>query len=250
LVSNGLTTAVWSPGALNGTTVSVSPNVTQTYTVVGTDANGCSGMATTNVEVYSPFVNITSVLPNALNSNDSTQGYLPLDVTFEWNTNAENAVWNMGDSSDWITVLPNDPNVQYMYLEEGVFPAVLMVTLNGCPATDTVWVTTFGVSMVGCELEMGNCNDGFIPNIVTPNGDGENDYFWVPNMHMATLDVRIFNRWGDEVGSIIQPNKYLWTADYYWDPKELGNGVYYFVVNGLGKDGVEHAKEGFFEVVK
>ena len=115
---------------------------------------------------------------------------------------------------------------------------------------DTVWVTTFGVSMVGCELELGNCNDGFIPNIVTPNADGENDYFWVPNMHMATLDVRIFNRWGYEVGAIAQPNKYLWTADYYWDPKDLGNGVYYFVVNGVGKDGVKHAKEGFFEVVK
>jgi gliding motility-associated-like protein len=250
LISTGLTNAVWSPGALNGTTVSVSPNVTQTFTVVGTDANGCSGMATTDVEVYSPFVNVSSVLPNALNSNDSTQGYLPLDVTFEWSTNAETAVWNMGDSSDWIMVLPNDPNVQYMYVDEGVFPAVLMVTLNGCPAMDTVWVTTFGVSMVGCELELGNCNDGFIPNIVTPNSDGENDYFWVPNMHMATLDVRIFNRWGEEVGAITQPNKYLWTADYYWDPKDLGNGVYYFVVNGVGKDGVKHAKEGFFEVVK
>jgi hypothetical protein len=250
LISSGLTTAVWSPGAMNGTTISVSPNTTTTYTVVGTDANGCSGMATTDVEVYSPSVSITSVLPNPFNSNDSTQGYLPLDVAFEWITNAETAVWNMGDSSEWISVLPTDPNVQFMYLDEGVFPAVLMVTLNGCPATDTVWVTTFGVSMVGCELELGNCNDGFIPNIVTPNADGENDYFWVPNMHMSTLDVRIYNRWGDEVGSITQPNKYLWTADYFWDPKDLGNGVYYYIVNGIGKDGVEHAKEGYFEVVK
>lgn len=250
LLSTGLTTAVWSPGALNGNAVNVSPNVTTTYTVSGTDNNGCAGMASTEVVVYSPAVNVTSVTPNPLNSADSTQGYLPLDVSFEWTTNAETAVWNMGDSSDWIIVNPSDPNVAYMYVDEGVFPAVIMVTLNGCPESDTVWVSTFGVSMVGCELDLGSCTDGLIPNIVTYNGDGNNDFFWVPNMHMATLDVRIFNRWGDEVGSITQPNKYLWTPDYFWEPKEVGNGVYYYVVKGTGKDGVEHSKQGFFEVVK
>ncbi|MBM3429047.1 MAG: hypothetical protein FJX95_09730, partial [Bacteroidetes bacterium] len=62
--------------------------------------------------------------------------------------------------------------------------------------------------------------------------------------------VRIFNRWGDEVGSITHPNKYLWSPDHIWEPKEVGNGVYYYVVKGMGKDGVEHSKQGFFEVVK
>jgi gliding motility-associated-like protein len=250
LTSTGLTNATWTPGGLSGTSISVSPSASTTFTVAGTDSNGCSGSATTQVVVYSPYVNVTQILPNPFSISDSTQGYLPLDVSFNFETNGQTMVWNMGDSSDWIVLTPADSVVNYMYVDEGYFPAVITVTLNTCPATDTVWVRTFGVSMVGCELQLGDCDNGYIPNIVTPNGDGENDFFWVPNMHMATLDVRIFNRWGSEVGSITEPNKYLWTADHVWDPKELGNGVFYYVVKGTGKDGVEHSKQGCFEVVQ
>lgn len=46
LASNGAQTYTWQPGNLNGFFVSVSPGVTTTYTVTGTDANGCYNSAT------------------------------------------------------------------------------------------------------------------------------------------------------------------------------------------------------------
>ncbi|HEY1038941.1 MAG TPA: hypothetical protein VGF30_06020, partial [Bacteroidia bacterium] len=52
--SNGGTGNVaftWMPGQLNGANPTVSPNTTTTYTVTGTDANGCSSTATQMVTV-------------------------------------------------------------------------------------------------------------------------------------------------------------------------------------------------------
>lgn len=51
LTGNGASTYSWMPGSLSGTTVTVSPTVATTYTVSGTDANGCVGTGTASVTV-------------------------------------------------------------------------------------------------------------------------------------------------------------------------------------------------------
>ena len=38
-----------------------------------------------------------------------------------------------------------------------------------------------------------------VPNVFTPNGDGTNDFFVVDNHGMETLNMLIFNRWGEKV---------------------------------------------------
>jgi hypothetical protein len=42
IAANGASTYTWQPGNLNGFLVTISPSVTTTYTVTGTDANGCN----------------------------------------------------------------------------------------------------------------------------------------------------------------------------------------------------------------
>jgi gliding motility-associated-like protein len=46
-----------------------------------------------------------------------------------------------------------------------------------------------------------DCNaDGvFIPNAFSPNGDGENDVLQVYSNFITGMELRIFNRWGEEV---------------------------------------------------
>jgi len=36
-----------------------------------------------------------------------------------------------------------------------------------------------------------------IPNVMTPNGDGFNDFFHVQTTSIENLDGQIFNRWAD-----------------------------------------------------
>jgi uncharacterized delta-60 repeat protein len=53
LSGTGATTYAWQPGNLTGSPV-VSPTSNTTYTVVGTDANGCTNSSTTLISIYAP----------------------------------------------------------------------------------------------------------------------------------------------------------------------------------------------------
>lgn len=66
LTATGAVSYAWSPSAglsaTTGTTVNASPSATTTYTVSGTDANGCIGTATTAI---TSGVSVTSFSPTA-----------------------------------------------------------------------------------------------------------------------------------------------------------------------------------------
>jgi hypothetical protein len=55
LIGGGGATYVWTPGSLNGNTVTVSPAQSTTYNVVGTDQNGCTGTSTVFVKTSTCF---------------------------------------------------------------------------------------------------------------------------------------------------------------------------------------------------
>jgi gliding motility-associated-like protein len=60
----------------------------------------------------------------------------------------------------------------------------------------------------------------FIPNLITPNGDGSNDVFEVVSIPRYSV-LRIFNRWGDRV---------YYSTDYNnsFSGESLSDGVYYY----------------------
>jgi gliding motility-associated-like protein len=61
LTASGASTYTWSPGPLNGSSVTVSPGTTQVYTVTGTSSLTCSGTNTTTVSVTAtPTLNVPS----------------------------------------------------------------------------------------------------------------------------------------------------------------------------------------------
>lgn len=64
LSANGASTYAWSGGAGTGANVTVSPSVTVTYTVVGTDVNGCTD-STSVLQTVSPCTGIENILVNS-----------------------------------------------------------------------------------------------------------------------------------------------------------------------------------------
>lgn len=69
----------------------------------------------------------------------------------------------------------------------------------------------------------------FMPaNVFTPNKDGVNDFYFLPDLPLDDctgrfMSFRVFNRWGTEVYVTID-------RDFKWDAKGLEAGVYYYVV--------------------
>jgi gliding motility-associated-like protein len=86
-------------------------------------------------------------------------------------------------------------------------------------------------SEVACKAtcrEQFECGDLFIPNLLTPNKDGNNDAFQITGAY-TSLKVEIYNSWGSTV----------FKSDNYkneWDAKGLADGVYYYHVYIDGSD--------------
>lgn len=93
LTAGGASSYSWSPSSgLNqntGATVSASPLANTTYTVVGTDANGCSASALVSVDVNSIPLSPTSIVGNA-------NQCLPMSTGFAINpiANASSYTWS------------------------------------------------------------------------------------------------------------------------------------------------------------
>ncbi|AMP99194.1 hypothetical protein AY601_2300 [Pedobacter cryoconitis] len=80
--------------------------------------------------------------------------------------------------------------------------------------------------------------DLFIPNTITPNGDGKNDTFKIIGRESFDgIELMVFNRWGNEV---YRNNNYL----DEWDGSGLTEGTYYYVIT-LKKAGSKVNKNGW-----
>lgn len=61
LTASGAVSYTWNPGLLSSSSVTVSPPMNQSYTVTGSDANGCANIAITNVSVTpNPTISVPS----------------------------------------------------------------------------------------------------------------------------------------------------------------------------------------------
>jgi gliding motility-associated-like protein len=73
LNATGARTYAWQPGNLTGTPLTVSPTQTTTYTLTGTDENGCSNTAEVTVTVADPPVVNATADPNSLCAGGQTR---------------------------------------------------------------------------------------------------------------------------------------------------------------------------------
>ena len=96
--------------------------------------------------------------------------------------------------------------------------------------------------------------DCIIPNVFTPNGDGENDYFYL-NFGDIVNNVRIdiYNRWGQQVYTSInyelcdeKNGSRCWNGTNISSGEDCAEGSYYYTIELL--DGRKH--KGFFNLFR
>ncbi|AGA76473.1 gliding motility-associated C-terminal domain-containing protein [Echinicola vietnamensis] len=84
----------------------------------------------------------------------------------------------------------------------------------------------------------------FIPNVITPNGDKDNETFQIKGLNkFKENQITIFNRWGDHVFE---------TENYQndWEAKGLVDGTYFYVLEVVLENGEQKEFKGWIQVIR
>jgi gliding motility-associated-like protein len=139
--------------------------------------------------------------------------------------NASTYLWTFGDGG---TSTVTDPS--HFYKKTGTYTVCLVArTTEGC--TDTVCKTV--------EADIHTAVD--IPTGFSPNGDGNNDVLYVRGGAIETMNLKIFNRWGEMVfeSSDLAVG---WDGTYKGKPQEMD--AYAYVLDVTFVDGTSARKKG------
>lgn len=212
---------LWNTGGATTQSISgLSPG--STYTITVTDKSGCT--ATSSVTIgNSGAVSLSSVVTPGCNNNSA------IDLSVSGGTPGYIYTWSSGQNTQDISGLAG--NVYYK---------VTVWDANNCFGS----LTTF-ISKNGC-----NPTVIIIPNVFTPNGDGNNDIFYFYTEGVKELTCTIYDRWGLKM--------HEWsTVSGGWDGKAKNgkpapDGVYYFIMTATPENTDEDIirKEGFLQLLK
>ncbi len=182
LFASGTDNYLWSPASgVNNPAIAnpiVTPSVTTTFMVIGSDDKGCfKDTGYVPVTVY-PIPTVDAGADKTINIGQTADldPILSPDVTTSIWTPTSGIFRNRFPG---ITVKPSQ-TTEY---------TVDVMNAGGCKARDRVTIYVL-------------CNNAnvFIPNTFSPNGDGANDIFYPRGTGLFNIrSFRIFNRWGEVV---------------------------------------------------
>jgi gliding motility-associated-like protein len=196
-------------------------NVTVTMNMTGGNIDECLASATVPVGIYPPPALGPDQDVFGLCIGDEhilvpDLGVQEWDLEFEWSSAANGVLAETGSA---LTVTATD---------------VYTVVVSMAPPCIGEDAMSFDVNFGPCAIEM-------IPNVFTPNNDGENDAFEIKGNAISTLGptLTVYNRWGELL--YVQ-------ADYEntWAPDETeaADGTYYVMLDinsySLPLEDIEH----------
>ncbi|HPQ07616.1 MAG TPA: gliding motility-associated C-terminal domain-containing protein [Bacteroidia bacterium] len=221
LNATGATSYTWSTGD-NTSSIVISPSVSTTYSVVGT--NGiCTGTAIANITVNNtPTVSVTPTSAT-IQVTESIGLQASGATSYSW-------IPSDGLNSDNIYNPVASPTVTTFYCVYG--------TTNGCTDSVCVKITVDN-----------NCGDLFVPNIFSPNGDNNNDELCVYGTKCIVKDylLVIYDRWGEKVFETTDKNA-CWDGTY--KGKELNGATFVYYIKGTKYDNTLIEKKGNVTLVR
>ena len=139
--------------------------------------------------------------------------------------------WDFGDGFDSREVDPI-----HTYNAPGTYRVTLTVTDgSGCTST------------LSKELEITEGYRIMIPDAFTPNGDGNNDYFRPRLLGLETIQLMVFNTWGEVIFSTDDVETKGWNGMINGKPAENGNYVYKLI--GFSFNGLKVERDGVFALI-
>ena len=219
LSANGGDSYLWSNNSTNSTTYFSTAG--QVHVIA---SNSC-GQDTA-------YYNLIDYQINASFISDFEFGNItPITINFtNTTTNATNYYWSFGDG--------NTSNIEHpsnTYLTNIEYFITLTASNNYCSDSYTT------------SLLFETPNTIYIPNAFTPDNDNLNDTFFMKGNNIIALDIKIFNRWGENIHS--------WNGlDGFWDGTYLNKlvqeGTYFYVGKVTWKDNVHENLKGNINLLR
>jgi len=222
--ANGVTYS-WNFGDGNSSTAASTTHTYDTtgiYTVthVVTNPQSCNGVDSikkTLVVMVGPTADFT-YSPLVPETNVPTT-FTNLSV------NADRYLWDFGDATT-----TTDVNPSHFYKRTGDYKVCLTAkNSSNCPST-------------ACKMVSADVHPlADIPTAFSPNGDGKNDILFVRGAAVQTMDVKIFNRWGQKVFETTDMDK-GWDGTFNGQAQPMD--AYAFILNVTFIDGTTFEKKG------
>ncbi len=200
--------------------VTISEEITFKITIINNGPNDATG------------VTVTDVL--AANLERPTSLYSSNVGTISYNTNSRKITWNVGGvaAGQVVTLTFNT------IIDSGAYLNNAAIVKGNEPDPDSTNNISAITPMPIYPADL------FIPNVITPNGDGKNDKFVIVGLpRFPNSGLSIFNRWDNMVYT---------TPDYQnnWDGTGLSSGTYYYVLKLKLFTGAVEVKKGWVMVIK
>ncbi|MFM7681452.1 MAG: gliding motility-associated C-terminal domain-containing protein, partial [Bacteroidota bacterium] len=200
----------WNTGE---TAQSIEVNSTGTYWV---EVPSTCGQALRD-SIYLIFSQNNFDLPNILNlcNGDTTTFSLMNQGVYQW-SNSESS----------LNFTPENSALYTLQITDSV----------GCDFSDSILI-----NLNSCEIF-----SLLIPNVFTPNNDGLNDYYGIVTENAISQEAIIFNRWGNKIIELNNPNLY-WNG-ILSNGKEAQEGIYLIKYKIFGINGEEKLGHTFFHL--
>jgi gliding motility-associated-like protein len=215
----------WSPRkGLNDSTLSnpmASPDSTVTYTLTVT-GSGCTP-GTDKVTVTVNQIPIVNVGPDdTIGAGTSVQLNANGGVQYLWTPSS-----GLSNASIANPVASPDTSTTYIVTVTNIF---------GCSNSDTITVHVI-------------TNAVWAPTAFTPNGDGNDDIFYIHGSGIKNFEMGVYNRWGEEIFHSQDINM-GWDGRRQVTREEMPDGAYIYYVRGTLPDGTSINTKGMINLIR
>ncbi len=223
VVVNGATKTVQSHTYINTGQYTVTLKMETT--------TGCSSIATQTINVF-------NLVPTVVTSTATINS-----IEFTWSAVADATAYQVSTDGGLNFTTPSSGTTGLSHAITGMNPdqtVNILVQAKALGACESVSLP-YSDKTLFPDLEL------FVPNTFTPNGDGKNDVLLPYSNYMQSVNLRVFNQWGQQVFNTTELNK-GWDGTYKGTEQPVG--VYIYVVSVVMQNGEKVNKKGSVNLIR